>query len=76
MLQFRNFGQKSLEEIAEILQRHGLHFGMSVEGTPESGYVLKNREELRSLPEVAFDFDETDGGGDGNEEPAAAEDEE
>lgn len=75
MLQFRNFGQKSLEEIAEILQRHGLYFGMSVEGTPESGYVLKSREELRSLPEVALELGETDGG-DGNEEPAAAEEDE
>ena len=60
MLQFRNFGQKSLEEIAESLQRHGLHFGMDVEGSPEAGYVLKDREELRSLPEVAFEFDGTE----------------
>lgn len=67
MLQFRNFGQKSLEEIADILQRHGLHFGMDVEGSPESGYVLKNREELRNLPEVAFEFDV-----DGEEETAEA----
>ncbi|MGH7550806.1 MAG: DNA-directed RNA polymerase subunit alpha [Gemmatimonadota bacterium] len=82
MLQFRNFGQKSLEEIAEILQRHGLHFGMDVEGSPESGYVLKDREELRSLPEVAFEFDETEeeaaeaGTTDGSGETRTAEDEE
>jgi hypothetical protein len=33
---------------------------MDVEGSPEAGYVLKDREELRSLPEVAFEFDETE----------------
>ncbi|MGH7571773.1 MAG: DNA-directed RNA polymerase subunit alpha [Gemmatimonadota bacterium] len=82
MLQFRNFGQKSLEEIAEILQRHGLHFGMDVEGSPEAGYVLKDREELRSLPEVAFEFDESveeaaeAGTTDGSGETGASKDEE
>ena len=71
MLQYRNFGKKSLNEIADILQRHGLHFGMSVKGSPETGYVLQDREELRRLPEIQLDFDEdedhegpaTDGGG-------------
>ena len=69
MLQFRNFGRKSLTEIAEILQRHGLHFGMDVKGTPEAGYVLQDKEELRRLPDIQLDFDEdeeseaTDGGG-------------
>lgn len=69
MLQFRNFGRKSLTEIAEILQRHGLHFGMDVKGTPEAGYVLQDIEELRRLPDIQLDFEEdeeskaTDGGG-------------
>lgn len=31
MLQVPNFGEKSLEEIAEVLALHGLHFGMSFE---------------------------------------------
>ncbi len=63
MLQFRNFGKKSLTEIAEILQRHGLYFGMGVKGSPETGYVLLDREELRRLPEIRLDDDEeeTDG---------------
>ena len=31
MLQFRNFGRKSLAELGEILQQNGLSFGMDVE---------------------------------------------
>lgn len=31
MLQVPNFGEKSLEEVAEVLALHGLHFGMSFE---------------------------------------------
>ncbi|HUO99907.1 MAG TPA: DNA-directed RNA polymerase subunit alpha [Gemmatimonadota bacterium] len=58
MLQYRNFGKKSLNEIADVLQRHGLHFGMSVKGSPEAGYVVLDREELRRLPEIRLDFDE------------------
>ncbi len=62
MLQFRNFGKKSLDEISDILQRHGLHFDMKVTGSPESGYVLQDVEELRRLPDIEFDED-------GEEEP-------
>ncbi len=57
MLQFRNFGKKSLDEISDILQRHGLHFDMKVTGSPESGYVLQDVEELRRLPDIEFDED-------------------
>ena len=31
MLQFRNFGRKSLAELGEILQENGLSFGMDVD---------------------------------------------
>jgi len=31
MLKFRNFGRKSLQELAKILEEKGLHFGMEVE---------------------------------------------
>ncbi len=57
MLQFRNFGKKSLDEISDILERHGLHFDMKVSGSPESGYVLQDVEELRRLPDIELDED-------------------
>lgn len=72
MLRFRNFGKKSLEEISEILQRHGLHFDMNVKETAEGEYELLDKEELRNLPESAFAFHE-EHEGDGAE---GAEDEE
>ena len=31
MLKFRNFGRKSLQELAHVLEERGLHFGMDVE---------------------------------------------
>jgi len=31
MLKFRNFGRKSLQELVEVLEERGLHFGMNVE---------------------------------------------
>jgi DNA-directed RNA polymerase subunit alpha len=31
MLKFRNFGRKSLQELVEVLDDRGLHFGMDVE---------------------------------------------
>jgi DNA-directed RNA polymerase subunit alpha len=58
MLQFRNFGKKSLSEIAELLQKHGLHFGMSVKETKDGVYELQDREELRSIPDIQPDVDE------------------
>jgi DNA-directed RNA polymerase subunit alpha len=76
MLQFRNFGKKSLNEISDILQRHGLTFGMSVRRNPTSGdYEVQDREELRRLPDVQLwdeeeelDAESRDGGEDGGEE--------
>lgn len=62
MLRFRNFGKKSLDEISEILRRHGLHFGMGVKETEDGVYELLDKDELRSLPEAAFELDEEDGG--------------
>ncbi len=66
MLQFRNFGKKSLDEISDILQRHGLHFDMKVAGSPESGYVLHDVEELRRLPDIELDEDGDEEAGGGN----------
>ncbi|MCS7257794.1 MAG: DNA-directed RNA polymerase subunit alpha [candidate division WOR-3 bacterium] len=31
MLEIENFGRKTLEEVREVLERHGLHFGMDVD---------------------------------------------
>lgn len=73
MLRFRNFGKKSLDEISEILNRHGLHFDMNVQETKEGVYELLDKEELRNLPDEAFEFgQEESADGDG----AAAEAEE
>ncbi|MFN2432853.1 MAG: DNA-directed RNA polymerase subunit alpha [Gemmatimonadota bacterium] len=54
MLKFRNFGKKSLNEISEILRRHGLHFGMSVKENDEGEYELSDKEELKRLGEPRF----------------------
>jgi DNA-directed RNA polymerase subunit alpha len=54
MLKFRNFGKKSLNEISEILRRHGLHFGMSVRENEEGEYELLDKEELKRLGEPRF----------------------
>jgi len=66
MLQFRNFGKKSLSEISEVLQRHGLTFGMKVSGDREQGYELEDREVLRRLEIPEEDAGDTDGA-DGDE---------
>lgn len=60
MLRFRNFGKKSLSEIAEILQRHGLHFGMSVREVRVGEYEIQDIEELRALPEITLEFEDDD----------------
>ncbi|OGU60233.1 MAG: DNA-directed RNA polymerase subunit alpha [Ignavibacteria bacterium RBG_13_36_8] len=39
MLKFRNFGRKSLAELVEIVENHGLEFGMDVDK-----YVVENTE--------------------------------
>lgn len=40
MLEFRNFGKKSLNEIAEILERYDLRFGMKVEVNEKGEYIV------------------------------------
>ena len=42
MLKYRNFGRKSLKEIADILDGMGLHLGMDVDA---AGLVVKKDEE-------------------------------
>jgi DNA-directed RNA polymerase subunit alpha len=54
MLKFRNFGKKSLNEISEILRRHGLNFGMNVRENEEGEYELVDKEELKRLGETRF----------------------
>jgi DNA-directed RNA polymerase subunit alpha len=44
MIKFRNFGRKSLNEISEILERHGMHFGMK---------LIKNEKGEWELDETA-----------------------
>jgi DNA-directed RNA polymerase subunit alpha len=54
MLKFRNFGKKSLNEISEILRRHGLHFGMSVKESDDGEYELLDKDELKRMGEPRF----------------------
>ncbi len=60
MLQFRNFGKKSLTEISDLLQRHGLYFCMSVKER-DGVYEVQDKEELRRLPDIQFDLEEGEG---------------
>ncbi|MFW6193519.1 MAG: DNA-directed RNA polymerase subunit alpha [Gemmatimonadota bacterium] len=41
MLQVDNFGEKSLEEVAEVLADHKLHFGMSLERDEEGNLYVR-----------------------------------
>jgi DNA-directed RNA polymerase subunit alpha len=63
MLQFRNFGKKSLTEIADLLQKHGLYFGMSVK-EKDGVYELQDKEELKRLPDIRLDLEEEGEGSD------------
>jgi DNA-directed RNA polymerase subunit alpha len=40
MIKFRNFGRKSLNEISEILSRHGMYFGMKLEKNEKDEWEL------------------------------------
>ena len=40
ILQVKNFGKKSLQEIADLLERKGLNFGMRYEETPDGVRIL------------------------------------
>ncbi|MBN2169713.1 MAG: DNA-directed RNA polymerase subunit alpha [Candidatus Krumholzibacteriota bacterium] len=44
MLQYRNFGRKSLKEISEILEGMGLHWGMDVKAILGDGAEIRNVE--------------------------------
>ena len=82
MLKFRNFGKKSLNEISEILRRHGLYFGMPVRENEEGEYELADREELKRLGETRFpeeiqgEYPKLDLGPDEDEEEDEEEEEE
>jgi DNA-directed RNA polymerase subunit alpha len=45
MIKFRNFGRKSLNEISEILARHGMHFGMKLQQNEKGEWELSEEEE-------------------------------
>lgn len=57
MLQFRNFGKKSLTEISDLLEKHGLYFGMSVK-EKDGAYELQDKEELKRLPDIRLELEE------------------
>lgn len=44
MLKVDNFGEKSLEEVAEVLAEHGLRFGMALERDDEGNLYLRQEE--------------------------------
>ena len=46
MIKFRNFGRKSLNEISEILSRHGMHFGMKLNKNEKGEWELDEEAEL------------------------------
>jgi DNA-directed RNA polymerase alpha subunit len=49
MLQYRNFGKKSLKEIQDLILTMGLHFGMDVSrylGTPKPRPEGEDEEDL------------------------------
>jgi len=52
MIKFRNFGRKSLNEISEILSRHGMHFGMKLERNDKGEWELLDDggEDIRTEP--------------------------
>jgi len=59
MLQYRNFGKKSLKEIQDLIQTMGLHFGMDVSrylGTPKPKPPGEEDEELEDLDPEEHDI--------------------
>ena len=45
MIKFRNFGRKSLNEISEILSRHGMQFGMKLKENEKGEWELDEQAE-------------------------------
>lgn len=61
MLQYRNFGKKSLKEIADLLVAMGLHFGMDVTRYLGATGPAAGRDADEDLAELADDGDAEDG---------------
>ncbi len=57
MLQLENFGEKSLEEVAEVLASHGLRFGMAFE-RDETGHLYLAEEAGNGAGSESADDDE------------------
>lgn len=55
MLKVDNFGEKSLEEVAEVLGEHGLRFGMSLERDGEGSLYVRDESEADEETEEAGD---------------------
>lgn len=46
MLKYKNFGRKSLNELGEILEEHGLHFGFDIDRYLNSDAPVETTEEI------------------------------
>lgn len=61
ILQVKNFGRKSLQEIADLLERQGLNFGMRYEESPTEGVrILDMGTPPSRAAERAADLEEED----------------
>ncbi len=64
MLQYRNFGKKSLKEIQDLILTMNLHFGMDVSrylGTPKPRPIDEDEEDLDADPDhVDMEEEEAD----------------
>lgn len=60
MIKFRNFGRKSLNEISEILARHGMRFGMKLQKNEKGEWELDEEAEENLLDESAEEDNDTE----------------
>jgi DNA-directed RNA polymerase subunit alpha len=59
ILQVKNFGKKSLNEIADLLEKHDLNFGMKYEDGPDGvRFTDRGTPPNRNVVTVAADDDE------------------
>jgi DNA-directed RNA polymerase subunit alpha len=58
MIKFRNFGRKSLNEISEILSRHGMRFGMKLNKNEKGEWELDEDAEVNQLEDSQDDAEE------------------
>jgi len=59
ILQVKNFGKKSLNEIADLLEKHDLNFGMKYEDSPDGvRFTDRGTPPNRNVATVAADEDE------------------